>query len=241
MRAGLWRRRLRMGYIAGRNLVVMRWLLNLLSTSIGKKVLMALTGLFLVLFLAVHLYGNLYLYVGEEAFNHHAESISGNALIRIVEVVLFLAIVAHAVSGVQLTIRNRRARPQRYRVRRRAGFSTLASRSMIVSGSVVFIFIVVHLRNFFYEARFGRAAAGESLYKVVTETFALPGYAALYVIAMILLGLHLAHGFLSALRTLGIEHQRYTPLLRGVGLVLAVGFAAAFASMPIVFFARSLT
>ena len=84
----------------------MRWLLDLLSTSIGKKVLMALTGLFLVLFLAVHLYGNLYLYVGEEAFNHHAEAISGSALIRIVEVVLFLAIVAHAVSGVQLTIRN---------------------------------------------------------------------------------------------------------------------------------------
>ncbi|MCY4484739.1 MAG: succinate dehydrogenase cytochrome b subunit [Spirochaetaceae bacterium] len=218
----------------------MRWLLDLLSTSIGKKVLMALTGLFLVLFLAVHLYGNLYLYAGEEAFNHHAESISGNALIRIVEVVLFLSIIAHAVSGVQLTIRNRRARPQRYRVKRRAGFSTLASRSMIVSGSVVFIFIVIHLRNFFYEARFGRAAAGESLYRVVSETFALPGYAALYVIAMVLLGVHLAHGFLSALRTLGIEHQRYTPVLRGVGLLLAVGFAAAFASMPIVFFVRSL-
>ncbi len=218
----------------------MRWLLDLLSTSIGKKVLMAVTGLFLVLFLAVHLYGNLYLYAGEEAFNHHAEAISGNALIRVVEVVLFLSIIAHAVSGVQLTVRNRRARPQRYRVKRHAGFSSLASRTMIVSGSVVFIFIVVHLRNFFWEARFGRAAAGESLYRVVTETFALPGYAVLYVIAMILLGMHLAHGFLSALRTLGFEHQRYTPLLRGIGLVLAVGFAAAFASLPIVFFVRSL-
>ena len=218
----------------------MRWLLDLLATSIGKKLLMALTGLFLVLFLAVHLYGNLYLYAGEEAFNDHAESISSNALIRVVEVVLFLAIVAHAVNGVQLTIRNRRARPQRYRVKRYAGFSTLASRSMIVSGSVVFIFIVVHLRNFFWEARFGRVAAGESLYRVVSETFALPGYAALYLIAMVLLGLHLGHGFLSALRTLGIEHQRYTPLLRGLGLVLAVGFAAAFASLPVVFFVRSL-
>ena len=218
----------------------MRWLLDLLSTSIGKKVLMAVTGLFLVLFLAVHLYGNLYLYAGEEAFNHHAEAISSNALIPVVEVVLFLSIIAHAVSGVQLTVRNRRARPQRYRVKRHAGFSSLASRTMIVSGSVVFIFIVVHLRNFFWEARFGRAAAGESLYRVVTETFALPGYAVLYVIAMILLGMHLAHGFLSALRTLGFEHQRYTPLLRGIGLVLAVGFAAAFASLPIVFFVRSL-
>ena len=218
----------------------MRWLLDLLSSSIGKKVLMAATGLFLVLFLAVHLYGNLYLYVGEEAFNHHAEALSGNLLIHIVRVVLFLAIIAHAENGVQLAVRNRRARPQRYRVNRRAGFSTLASRTMIVSGSVVFIFIVVHLRNFFWEKRFGRAADGESLYRVVTETFALPGYVVLYVVAMVLLGLHLAHGFLSALRTLGLEHQRYTPVLRWIGLVLAFGFAAAFASMPIVFFARSL-
>jgi len=216
----------------------MRWLFDLLSTSIGKKLLMAVTGLFLVLFLAVHLYGNLYLYAGEEAFNAHAKSISSNVLVRVVEVVLFLAIIAHAGNGVRLTIENRRARPQRYRMKRRAGFSNLASRTMAVSGSVVFIFIVVHLRNFFWEARFGRAAAGESLYRVVTETFALPGYAALYVVAMVLLGLHLAHGVLSALRTLGIEHQRYTPLLRGLGLALAVGFAAAFASLPIVFFIR---
>lgn len=218
----------------------MRWLFELLATSIGKKLLMAVTGLFLVSFLAVHLYGNLYLYAGEAAFNAHAKAISGNVFVRVVEVVLFLAIVAHAANGVRLTVENRRARPQRYRRKRGAGFSTLASRSMAVSGSVVFIFIVVHLRNFFWEARFGRAAAGESLYRVVTETFALPGYAALYVVAMVLLGLHLAHGAHSALRTLGLEHHRYTPLLRGLGLLLAVGFAGAFASLPIVFFLRSL-
>ena len=218
----------------------MRWFFDLLSTSIGKKLLMALTGLFLVLFLGVHLYGNLYLYAGEEAFNTHAEKIASNVFIRIVEVVLFLAIVAHVINGIRLTIENRRARPQRYRVKRSAGMGSLASRSMIVSGSVVFIYLVVHLRNFFWEARFGRVAAGESLYQVVIATFALPGYAALYVIAMVLLGMHLAHGVLSALRTLGLEHHRYTPLLRGIGLVLAVGFTAGFASLPIFFYTRSL-
>ena len=219
----------------------MRWLLDLLSTSIGKKVLMALTGLFLVLFLAVHLYGNLYLYVGEEAFNHHAESISGNALIRVVEVLLFLAIVVHAVNGVQ-THRPQPARAPAALPRepsRRLQHAVLAHHDRVRQRGV-------HLHRrapaqlLLRGALRAAAAAGESLYRVVTDTFALPGYALLYVIAMILLGLHLAHGFLSALRTLGVEHRRYTPLLRGVGLVLAVGFAAAFASMPIVFFVRSL-
>ena len=213
----------------------MRWLFELLSSSIGKKLLMALTGLFLVSFLVVHLYGNLFLFVSEEAFNEHAHSFASNVIIRTIEALLFLAIVAHAFTGLYLARQNRLARPVRYRRHRAAGTRTLASRSMLITGSVVFIFLVIHLRGFFYETRFGSVYGGESLYVLVTETFAIPGYAALYVVAMILLAVHLAHGVQSAFRSLGIESARYTPAIRAVGLFLAVALPAAFASMPIYF------
>lgn len=218
----------------------MRWFLNLLSTSIGKKMLMAITGLFLILFLGEHLYSNLHLYAGEEVFNDHAEKMAQNLIVRIVEVGLFLAIVAHTVNGIRLAIENRRARPQRYRLHRSAGFKTLASRSMIISGSIIFVFLILHLGDFFWKARFGTVATGHSLYQIVTETFSLPIYSALYVVAMILVGLHLSHGFLSALRTMGLEHKRYTPVLRSAGILIAISFAAGFSSIPIFFYFRSL-
>ena len=217
----------------------MRWLFELLSSSIGKKVLMALTGLFLVSFLVVHLYGNLFLFVSAEAFNEHAHSFASNVIIRTIEALLFFAVVAHASTGIYLARQNRLARPVRYRRHRAAGTRTLASRSMLLTGSIVFIFLVIHLRGFFYETRFGTVHEGASLYELVTETFAIPAYAALYVVAMILLALHLVHGVQSAFRSLGIEHARYTPAIRAIGLFLAVALPGAFASMPIYFVLQS--
>ena len=214
---------------------LMRWLFELLSSSIGKKVLMALTGLFLVSFLVVHLYGNLFLFVSEEAFNEHAHSFASNVIIRTIEALLFMAIVTHSFTGVYLARQNRVARPVRYRRHQAAGTRTLASRSMLLTGSAVFIFLVIHLRGFFYETRFGSVHEGASLYELVTDTFAIPGYAALYVAAMILLAGHLAHGVLSAFRSLGIESARYTPAIRAFSLFLALALPAAFASMPIYF------
>ena len=196
---------------------------------------MALTGLFLCSFLAVHLYGNLFLFVSEHAFNEHAESFASNLLIRTIEVLLFFAIVAHAATGLYVTKQNRAARPVRYRRHRSAGFRTLASRSMFITGSIVFIYLVIHIRNFFYETRFGAVHDGDSLYRLVINTFTIPGYAILYLVAMLLLGVHLAHGFQSAFRSLGIEHARYTPLIRGLGLTFAIAVPAAFASMPLYF------
>lgn len=216
----------------------MKWFFELVSSSIGKKILMAVTGLFLILFIGQHLYGNLYLFAGEKAFNEHSESMVSNVFIRIVEIFLFMAIIVHVANGIHISFQNRASRPHKYSINRRTGMGSFSSKSMLISGSFIFIFIIVHLKNFFWEARFGKSAAGESLYQIVTQTFTIPFYAGLYIVAMILLGIHLIHGFHSALRTLGIEHHRYTPIINGAGVFLSIILAGGFASMPIYFFVK---
>ena len=217
----------------------MRWLFDVLTSSIGRKVLMSLTGLFLCTFLVVHLYGNLLLFAGEEEFNHHAEFFGTNILIRVVEVLLFSSLVLHAASGVWVTGQNRKARPDGYVRKRFAGKSTFASRSMLLSGSLIFIYLVIHLRDFFYTYHFGQPQP-ESLYVLVTATFADLTYAILYSVAMVLLGAHLIHGFQSGFKTLGLQNSRYTAAIRGAGIGFSVLVAGAFLSLPIYFYVISL-
>ncbi len=198
---------------------------------------MGATGLFLCSFLVAHLYGNLLLYAGAERFEEHAHELTANIVIRIVEVLLFLSIALHAASGVWITAQNRRARPVRYVRNRRAGAGTTASRTMVITGSAIFIFLVIHLRNFFYESRLGPRAGDVSLYELVVTTFRDPLYAALYVAAMILLAGHLLHGFQSGFKSLGLHQVRYARLIRAAGTVFAVAVPAGFASLPIYFLA----
>ena len=216
---------------------MIRWFFGLLTSSVGKKALMGATGLFLCSFLVVHLYGNLLLYAGAEHFEEHAHEFTTNVIIRIVEVLLFLSIVLHAASGLWLTAQNRRARPVRYARNRSAGMSTLASRTMVITGSAVFIYLVIHLRQFFYESRFGPHADEVSLYELVVTTFRDPLYAVLYVVAMILLAGHLLHGFQSGFKSLGLHQVRYARVIRAVGIVFAIAVPAGFASLPIYFVA----
>lgn len=198
---------------------------------------MGTTGLFLCSFLVVHLYGNLLLYAGAEYFEEHAHEFSSNIIIRIIEILLFLSIVLHAASGLWLTAENRRARPVRYARRRAAGGRTLASRTMLITGSAIFIFMVIHLRQFFYESRIGPDADTVSLYELVVTTFQDPLYAILYVIAMVLLSGHLVHGFQSGFKSLGLHGLRYAGLIRVVGIAFGVLVPAGFASLPIYFLA----
>ena len=218
----------------------MQRLLQLISSSIGKKLLMALTGLFLCTFLIEHLYGNLLLYVGEDAFNHHAESLTSNVIIRIVEVLLFLTIALHIIGGYWLTTRNRRARPIRYRVKHRAILGTLSSRTMIITGSAILVYLAIHLKQFFYEYRFGTLGEEQSLYHLVATAFTIPEYAAIYAAAMVLLAFHLYHGFQSGFKTLGVMHASYSALIRTVGALFAILVPAGFASLPIYFLIQSL-
>lgn len=207
--------------------------------SVGKKLVMGATGLFLCLFLVVHLSGNLLLFLPDEgaAFNAYSDFMSHSKLIRLMEIILFLGFCFHIVDGVRLTRENKKARPVPYAVNRQGGASW-PSRTMGTSGAILFVFLVVHLNTFFVKHRLLRSEM--TMYESVVEAFASPAYSLFYVVAMVLLGLHLNHGFQSAFQSLGFNHRRYTPLIQKFGVGFSVLVPLGFAAMPIYFLLRSL-
>ncbi len=204
--------------------------------SIMKKVIMAITGLFLISFLVVHLSGNLLLFKadGGKAFNEYAHFMSTNPLIRTMEIILFAGFIFHIIDGILLTIQNRKARPVKYAVQKSSPNSNWPARNMGITGSIILIFLVIHLKSFFVEHRFlGNETPMDQLVK---EAFNDPFYAGFYVIAMVLLGLHLSHGFKSAFQSLGLRHSSYFNIIKYIGIIFSIVVPAAFASMPIYFY-----
>jgi len=205
-------------------------------TSVGRKLVMALTGIFLLLFLFEHLYGNLLLYKIDQgrAFNEYGEFLVGNIVIRTIEYVLFAGFIIHIIDGLFLTYQNRKARPVRYAINHKSQNSSWFSRNMGFTGSIIFIFLVIHLRTFFIPARFFEHET--SMAYDVAAAFQSEIYSAFYIIAMVLLGAHLNHGFQSSMTTLGLSNKKYSPGLRSLGTVIALLFMIGFASFPIFFY-----
>lgn len=205
---------------------------------------MSLTGLFLMLFLVVHLLGNLQLlkHDGGEAFNTYAFFMTHNPLIKIISYSLYAFILLHAYQGVSLWMNNRAARGNiRYAVNHTRAPERPA-RNMAWLGIVIFIFIILHLWQFWLQMKMGILPPVEveaydhpvqNLYLPVMEAFANPLYVIFYVICMWVVGVHLWHGFWSSFQTLGLNHPRYTPLIKGIGVVYSVGISAGFALIPI--------
>ncbi|MCS7052393.1 MAG: succinate dehydrogenase cytochrome b subunit [Ignavibacterium sp.] len=218
----------------------MDWLKTFLNSSIGKKFLMALTGSFLIIFLIIHLIGNITLFFGPEAFNGYVKKLASiKPLIRVIEVVLFSAFLLHIFNGVRLWIENKKARPVEYKINGSDKNSSIFSRTMFVSGSIVFIFLVLHLGTFFWRFNIHdpmNLASQHKYYEIVTHFFSYWWYVLVYVIAMILLGFHLNHGFQSAFQTFGLNNKKYTPFIKKLGTIYAIIMAVGFASMPIYFF-----
>jgi succinate dehydrogenase / fumarate reductase cytochrome b subunit len=217
----------------------MGWFLKFLNSSIGKKFMMAVTGSFLLIFLVVHLIGNITLFFGPCAFNAYVSALDViKPLIRVIEVVLLAAFILHIFNGVRLWIENKIARGVTYKVNGSSENSTLFSRTMFVTGSIVFIFLVLHLGTFFW--RFNvhdpeGLANHHQYFDIVVGFLQMPWYSILYIIAVILLGFHLNHGFQSAFQTFGWNHNKYTPLIKKLGTIYAIIMALGFASMPIYF------
>lgn len=210
--------------------------LRMFYTTIGRKLLMALTGLFLITFLVEHLYGNLLLYKmdGGHAFDEYSEFMAGNLIIRTIEFVLFGAIILHALDGLLITLANRKARPVSYEMNRQTRNSSWVSRNMGLTGAVIFFFLVIHLRHFFVVFRFGHL--DETTGQYVARSFQMPLYSAFYVFALIILGLHLNHGFQSSFQTLGLNNKKYSAPLKYAGTFVALLFMVGFASFPIIFY-----
>lgn len=218
---------------------------GILGSSIAKKYWMALTGLFLITFLIVHLLGNLQLLdlseEGQMKFNAYAKFMTTFPLIKIVSYLLYFSILFHAVDGIVLVIQNRKARPERYRSWKPNNNSIWASRNMGLLGTIILAFIIMHMSQFWYTMHWGElgldADGNKNLAQAVITTYQ-DGTAGmvmviLYVVAMAAMGFHLWHGFQSAFQTLGINHQKYTPIIKKVGYAFSVLVSIAYASIPV--------
>lgn len=211
-------------------------LAQIFNSSVGKKFMMSLTGLFLCAFLLEHLYGNLLLYYddGGEAFNEYSHNLVHSIIIRIVEVFLFAAIIVHIVQAIILTRQNNAARPVKYAVQKSSETSSWFSRNMGLTGSLIFLFLVIHLKNFFVTYRITGEVTDIAAH--VKESFESGWYSAVYVIAIAFLAFHLNHGFQSAFQTLGLNNKKYSPLLKRIGFGFAALIFTGFSSFPVIFY-----
>ncbi len=217
---------------------------NAFSSSIGKKLIMGITGLFLVLFLLVHCFINALIFMndGGLTFNMGAHFMAGNWLIRGGEIVLFVGLLAHIYQGARLTFQNQAARPVKYAVNDGQANSKWYSRSMGLLGTLLAIFLIVHLANFWVVSRFTGiptldANGHEDLFIIMKDTFSNVWIVILYVLAMASLCYHLLHGFASAFQTMGWNHKKYNGLIRNVGIWYSIIISVVFASMPIAMYA----
>ena len=208
-----------------------------MPSSIGTKFIIAFTGLALFGFLITHLAGNLLILAGPGPFNAYSHKLISNPLIYIAEAGLALLFVVHVWKTVGNYLRNRGARPVAYEVKRPAGHTsrkTLSSTWMIFSGSMILIFLVLHIKTLKFGAHYASAEPGvRDLYRLAVEVFSKPGYVVWYVFAMVLVGMHLRHGISSALQSIGaIPESMKRKVLVG-GAVVAVLIAGGFALIPV--------
>jgi succinate dehydrogenase / fumarate reductase cytochrome b subunit len=207
----------------------MRWFTTSLSSSVGKKLLMALTGIAFLGFLAAHLAGNLTIYGGREAFNGYAERLHAfDKPLLVFELGLAAFALVHVVTGLVLFWQNRKARPVAYAGRKSAGGQTLASTTMPYTGILILAFVLFHLSSFTFPSK-----AGTTIFDIVSRAFQNPLYVAVYVLAMIVVALHVRHGFWSALQTIGANHPKYMPAISALSVLMAVAVGVGFGLIPL--------
>ena len=218
----------------------MGWLSKSLNSSIGKKIVMAVTGLSLILFLSVHFLNNMFLFFGKEGFDFLVGSLDAiKPLVRVAESALLLLFGFHIYNGIRLWWENRKANPDKYAINAAKENSTFFSRTMPWTGGILLVFLIGHLSTIWVKFNFGMEGS-HHYYDVVATMFQDLPTAILYVIVMIVLGFHLNHGFQSAFQTFGWHHKKYTQVVEFIGTAYAVIFAVGFAAIPIYFFILSM-
>ncbi len=223
------------------------------TSSIGKKFMMGATGLFLISFLIIHAGINAMIFFndGGETFNHWGHFMGSNLIVRTMEIGLMAFLLLHIVQGLTLWAQNRKARPVKYAVMKGDGKSKWYSKSMGLLGTLILIFLILHFYHFWVPSRFGGMANIQPLAEAtlgaeynnqpVHDLFAemitvFSGnllVVIFYVLGCVSLCWHLLHGFQSAFQTFGVNHKRYTPLIKSIGVVYSVGISLLFASMPV--------
>ena len=223
---------------------------GILKSSLAKKYAMAATGLFLCLFLAGHLAGNLQLFTasadGGRQFNEYAKFMTTFPAVKILSYLTYFAVLFHLVDGIVLSMQNRKARPVRYAMERPSENAGWSSRNMMLLGTIVLVFLVTHMQNFWWQIHFGEVAMVnydgvmvKDLYTVVAaffnpemNSFALPAIG-LYLLGQFALGFHLWHGFSSGFQSVGLRHPRYSQWIGGLGKAFAVVVPVLFSAIVV--------
>lgn len=215
----------------------MKVLSFLFASSIGRKLVMGVTGLSLVGFLLVHCGINACIFVndGGELFNSAAEFMSNNFFIRLAEVGLFVGLILHVIQGIWLTLDNQKKRKAKYGKSSGNANSKWYSRSMGLLGTIILIFLILHLKHFWVLSRFTDhiSSGQETLFQEMKEIFEEPWIVGLYVLGCISLAYHLLHGFWSAFKTIGLEGKNISPIIHSVGVGFSIIVPLIFALMPI--------
>lgn len=212
----------------------MNWLKRALGATIGKKLVMGLSGLMLIGFCIVHLSGNFLLYAGFDKYNVYAHTLHSTFLLYYAEIALLLLFLGHVFYAFQITLSNRRSRDSHYAVKKsKQGRSNVTpSAVMFISGAIVLGFVLLHVAEFRFELRLP-GPAGEEPADRTLRILQDPISASVYFIGSLLLGYHLWHGVQSAFQTLGANHPKYTPWIKKLGVLLAITMAFGFASFPV--------
>lgn len=217
------------------------------TSSIGKKLVMGFTGIFLVLFLLVHVYANAQIFLewlgpkgrGYFAYKNIAHFLGSNPLTRIAEIGLFVGFILHIVQGLMLTFQNKAKRPVGYQVSAASKNSNWYSRSMGLLGTIILMFLVLHLAHFWAPNRYQQLTSANSeekdLYALMEQTFQQWWVVVVYILGCFSLSWHLMHGFWSAFQTLGLSTIKYKPIINGIGIAFAIVVPALFALMPLAF------
>lgn len=210
----------------------MKWYKFVLGSSVGKKMLMAVTGLCLSGFLAVHLLGNFMAFGGAEPFNSYAKKLhSLEPFLTVFNIGLLVIGLVHVAVGIILFIENLRARPTRYAVYQNPGGRTLGSNTMPYTGVLILLFVIFHLLKFTFIDK-----SGTTIFEIMSAAFANPVYVGLYVLGMGVLAVHISHGFWSLFQTFGLNQPRYMPSIMNLGLAVTFVFGIGFASVPVYLF-----
>jgi succinate dehydrogenase / fumarate reductase cytochrome b subunit len=207
----------------------MNWYMFLLGSSVGKKILMALTGLCMIGFLATHLLGNMMAFAGVDAFNGYAAKLhSMQPYLSVFNIGLATLGLVHIVVGMLLFFENLKARPKSYKVYRNPGGRTIGSNTMPYTGILILIFVIFHLLKFTFADK-----SVTPIYQQMAAAFSNPLWVIFYVAAMVVVALHISHGFWSLFQTFGLNHPRYMPLIMKMGVVVAIVFGIGFGVLPI--------
>jgi succinate dehydrogenase / fumarate reductase cytochrome b subunit len=214
--------------------------LQFCTSTVGKKYLMGISGLIWTGFVAAHMAGNLLIFISPDAYNSYGHALTSGSIIYFAEGLLVFALATHIFLALNLTVKNRSARPGGYAVAAAAPKkASFGSTTMAVHGTIILVFIILHLITFKYGTHYETTVNGvvmRDLSRLMFEVFAQPGYVAWYLVALVLLGFHLRHGVSSVFQSFGLLHPSYQKGIKCLGVLYAVVVAGGFIAQPVYIF-----